>query len=85
MWVVLFIRVPCSVPNLVRHPYKKDPERDIKLENYPCVGPVHFCKVFRAKHAPTLWSRPFCDATLRSKHNGRWDLLSFFGIGFLGF
>ena len=38
--------------NLVRHPYKKDPERDPNLENYPfgariqdvLYNPVHFIK-----------------------------------------
>ena len=29
------IRVPFQVPNIVRHPYKKDPERDPNSENYP--------------------------------------------------
>ena len=34
MWVVLFIRVPFWVPNIVRHSYKQDPNRDLNLENY---------------------------------------------------
>ena len=38
IWVVLYIRVPFSVPIIVRHPYKKDPERDPNLENYPYEG-----------------------------------------------
>ena len=31
------IKVPFEVPNIVRHPYKKDPKRDPSSENYPCV------------------------------------------------
>ena len=29
------IRVLFSVPNILRHPYKKDPKRDPNFENYP--------------------------------------------------
>ena len=36
MWVVLEIRVPFQVPNIVRHPYEEDPQWDPDLENYPC-------------------------------------------------
>ena len=35
IWVVIEIRVPFWVPNIVRHPYKQDPKRDPKLENHP--------------------------------------------------
>ena len=27
-WVVLHIRAPFQVPNILRHPYEKDPRRD---------------------------------------------------------
>ena len=37
IWVVLQIVVPLCVPDLARHPYEKDPERDPNLENYPVV------------------------------------------------
>ena len=32
---VLYIRVPFWVPNIVRHPYKNNPERHLNVENYP--------------------------------------------------
>ena len=35
--VVLEMRVAVWVPNIVRHPYKKDPKRDPNVENYPCA------------------------------------------------
>ena len=38
MGVVRKIRVPFGVPSRVRHPYKKDPEREPNLENYPCMS-----------------------------------------------
>ena len=35
MGIVLEIRFPFWVPNIIRHPYKEDPKRDPNLENYP--------------------------------------------------
>ena len=32
-----------EVPNIVRHPYEKDPKSDPNLENYPCVPPYTLC------------------------------------------
>ena len=35
--VVLLIRVPFWVPNIVLHPYNKDPKRDPDLDSYPYI------------------------------------------------
>ena len=51
VWVVLETMTPFRVPNMVRHPFNKDPQRDPNLENYRFVVVL---EMFRLSRFPFL-------------------------------
>ena len=75
--------VPFQVPNMIRHPYKKDPQRDPTLENYPC-NPMLTPFFGAGLKAQCNARQPVEELPLRAEKAGGVDRAGGLGLG-LGF